>query len=197
MSSTIVLSLYALVAAGTALWVLVARRSVGSLSSAPAAAIAALLWPFVLPALFSSRDEATPESSSACARVTVATAALRDARRRAGHSTRGRIRQSTIDAFLSRTRARAARLQEIDLALSAATGPTRERLAQLRRSLAGQVEAAIALMDGLVGELTLLRLAGFDDAAAARLERNHLQALLDQLEALGDASLEATLEPEA
>ena len=177
--------------------VALARQREGSLPRRLGQALLALvLWPFLLPVLLAPGDASTrPESglqSERARRLEEVMRRLDECWKLAAVENTWAAEQARehrlLDGFASRMRAQERRLVEMETALASAATSVKERLTRMHEHAVAELEHNIGLAEELAAQLTLLHFSDLGNPSAVRVERGHIEELLQYIEALAEAA---------
>jgi hypothetical protein len=193
MSALIILTAYLLLGGFTAWRTHAERREEPRSARLLSAAMALLLWPFVLPFLGGDTAAHDEPDGSVQREIECRDRRLSQALGRAQLAAPGldaaRIARFTA-RFTRRLQRLDGRLAELDRAAAEAPESVREALDGLRGQCRGELDEGLALLDELAGKLTLVAFSDLGDGELPDGELGELRVLLRRLEELACATRE-------
>jgi hypothetical protein len=149
-----------------------------------------VLWPFLLPATFLVEPALGGRGKKLEALREEIRIALARADRSDAHA------QRIVETFVERALIEARSVAELDAAIASAPLSVRDRLEELRDRSVHRIDAAAAMLEEMLAQLTLLRFAELD-AKSGDDERRKIEDLVARIEALANLASDAELRPGA
>lgn len=171
----VVVTVYFVVGCGAAATLVAGHRREGTFAGGLGAGLMVFLWPFLLPVAFFA--EVSPRTGTdRAARLDRLARQLKDVW---ADDDRG---AALVDRYVARLERTEARRYQVESAIDTAADSIRERLVQLERKQASQIDEGLVLLDEMVAQLTLLQFSQGIDVGTE--ERAGVEDLLARMEAL-------------